>query len=82
MLHEIRLLHGIHAFPRALLVHHQSCAAYADLTAGRDERAIHVQHLRAASAAFEAAVAGVRAEAYLVELVDGALRATRINRDR
>jgi hypothetical protein len=81
MLREIRLLHDLHAFSRALLVHHISCAAYADLTAGHDERAIHREHLRAAAAALEREFGDLSVEPYLVDLVEGALQATAVARD-
>ena len=74
---EILLLWRLHAFTRVVMVHHLSCRAYDELTAGADERAIHTAHLRAAGPAIERFCAGVTAEACLIALVDGELRVER-----
>ncbi len=78
MQEEILLLWKLHGFTRVLMVNHLSCRAYDDLTAGADERAVHVAHLRAAGPAIERLCAGVTAEACLVVLIDGALRVERL----
>ncbi len=70
---EILLLHRLHAFTRVLMVNHVSCRAYDDLAAADDERAIHAGHLRTAGAFIEQQYAQLKAEAYLVDHVDGVL---------
>lgn len=76
---EIALLCTLHAFTRALMVNHLSCRAYDDLTAGRDERSVHMEHLATAGAAIERLLPGVAAEACLVTLAGDALRIERLN---
>lgn len=77
---EILLLWKLHGFSRVLMLNHLSCRAYDDLSSGRDERAIHVAHLQAAASMIEQRYDGVTSEAYLVALVDGALRVEGIPR--
>lgn len=77
MQQEIAMLWKLHGFTRVLMANHMTCGAYGDLVAGgADERALHKQHLAAAGREIERLWAGVRAEAYVVELVGGELRAT------
>ena len=76
---EIGLLWKLHGFTRVLMVNHLSCRAYDDLSAGADEREIHLAHLHAAGSAIERRYEGLAAEAYLVEMIDGALRVDRLN---
>lgn len=78
---EITLLWRIHAFPRVLMLNHVSCRAYDDLTANADERALHRAHLFDAAPRIERLCESVTAEAYLVDLVDGTLRAVRVERN-
>lgn len=76
---EIELLWNVHHFPRILMLNHVSCRAYDDLvTQAADERALHRAHLRDAGTAIERRFPRVAAEAYLLDLVDGALRAVRV----
>ena len=70
---EIALLWSVHHFDRVLMVHHVSCRAYDDLATEQNEVAIHTAHLTAARAVIEARFEGVRAEPYLVQMVDGEL---------
>jgi len=73
---EIALLWRVHTFTRVLMLNHISCRAYDDLVAhAPDERALHIAHLGEAAPRIEALCDGVTAEPYLVDLVDGALRA-------
>lgn len=65
MLEEIRLLWGLHKFPRVLAVNHLSCRAYDDLATVENEQEVHTDHLRRARPLIEAPFAGVRAETYL-----------------
>jgi hypothetical protein len=76
---EIGLLWRLHGFTRVLMVNHLSCRAYDDLTSGADEREIHVAHLEAAGPAIELRCEGLTTEAYLIAMVDGALRVDRLN---
>ena len=78
---EMGLLWKLHGFTRVLMVNHLSCRAYDDLASGGDEREIHVAQLRAAGAAIERRYEGLAAEAYLIEMADGALRVGRIARE-
>jgi hypothetical protein len=72
---EIALLWRLHSFARVLMVQHVSCRAYDDIASGANEREIHARHLAAAALIVERLLAGVRAEAYVVEPGDsGALR--------
>jgi hypothetical protein len=75
---EIVMLWRVHGFTRVLMVNHMSCRAYDDLVAGGDERAIHATHLRDAGPVVERLCEGVRSEAYVAGLVDGALRVERV----
>ena len=75
---EILMLWKLHAFTRILMVNHLSCRAYDDLTAAKDERAIHVAHLQSAASAIERLFDGVTAEPYLITIVDSALRVERV----
>jgi hypothetical protein len=81
MVEEIELLWRLHGFTRVLMVNHLSCRAYDDLTSGADGRAIHAAHLQAARPEVERLCAGAAAEAYLIEMVDGALRASQADRE-
>ena len=74
MLDEIRLLWQLHRFTRALLINHMGCRAYDDLATGDAQRFVHEAHLRAAAAEVERRFAGLAAEPYLIDLIDGALR--------
>jgi hypothetical protein len=78
---DMRLLWSIHHFSRVLMVHHVSCAAYADLTAGKDEITVHTAHLLRARGIVEDALSGVRAEPYIVQLADGVLQAKAVEAD-
>jgi len=74
---EIAMLWKLHGFTRVLMANHMSCGAYGDLIAGgEEERALHERHLASAGREIERLGAGVRAEAYLVEVEGGELRAT------
>lgn len=79
LLEEIGLLWRLHSFQRVLMLNHMSCRAYDDLTAGRDERSVHADHLQEAARVIEKSLAGVKAEPYLVALVDGAITAQRVD---
>jgi hypothetical protein len=67
---EMRLLWGVHAFTRVIMLHHVSCRAYDDLTAVDDEIAVHQRHLAAAIPIVEAMLPGVTAEPFVVESAD------------
>lgn len=71
---EIALLQRLHGFTRVLMVNHLSCRAYDDLASPDNERAVHVDHLRAAAASILRDHPDVAAEPYLISIVDGALR--------
>lgn len=71
---EVRLLWKLHAFSRVLMVNHESCRAYDDLTRRHNEREVHREHLRAAGPVVKRLCHGVTAEAYLVALSGGVLR--------
>jgi hypothetical protein len=75
MVEEIGLLWKLHGFTRVLMVNHLSCRAYDDLTSGAGEREVHLAHLRAAGSALRGRYKGLAAEAYLIAMVDGTLRA-------
>ena len=75
---EIAMLGQLHHFPRVLMANPLSCGASADLAALEDERGLHARHLAAAGPEIERLLTGVRAEAYVVEVVEGTLRATAI----
>jgi hypothetical protein len=60
------------------MVHHLSCRAYYDLASGDGGRDVHVAHLRAAGAALAGRFEGLAAEGYVIALVDGELRAERV----
>jgi hypothetical protein len=71
LVEELRLLHGLHAFTRVLLVNHVSCRAYDDIASPQDEVAVHEAHLRAAVLEAQRLLPGVRAEAHLVRETGG-----------
>jgi hypothetical protein len=71
---EIALLWSVHAFTRVLMVHHVSCRAYDDLATAQNEVEVHTAHLSEARRVIEGRLQGVRAEAYLVQMVRGELR--------
>jgi hypothetical protein len=74
LIDEIALLWGVHHFPRVLMVNHISCRAYDDLATDQNQVELHSAHLLQARGVIEQRFAGVKAEPYLVQLVDGQLR--------
>lgn len=77
---EIDLLWSVHGFTRVIMLNHISCRAYDDLATEQNEIAIHTDHLTKACTVVEQRLSGVRAEPYLVQLVQGELRALPIDR--
>jgi hypothetical protein len=75
---EIRLLWGLHKFPRIIALNHLSCRAYDDLATSINERDVHVGHLRRARELLDARFAGVTAEAYLADVIDGEIHVTAV----
>jgi hypothetical protein len=76
---EIELLWSLHGFTRVLMVNHVSCRAYDDLATEQNEIAVHTEHLTKARAVIEQRMSGVSAEAYLLRLDAGELRAIPIS---
>jgi hypothetical protein len=76
---EIELLWAVHQFPRVLMVNHISCRAYDDLATEQNQVELHSTHLRQARGVIEQRFAGVTAEPYLVQLIDGELRVVAVD---
>lgn len=76
---EIRLLWGVHSFPRVILLNHVSCRAYDDLATPDTETAVHTDHLLRAVPLVEAMCTGLQAEPWLIEFDGDEFRARRVD---